>query len=76
LFLLDDLKTKLKGEEFDRVEELEERVEELLGQIIPELRQRLYEHWVHKMNQLTGTNGNYIENRLSRYQIRLGAVII
>jgi hypothetical protein len=39
-FLFGDLKTKLTDEEFEPVEELQETVEELLGQITPELMER------------------------------------
>jgi hypothetical protein len=42
-FLFGDLKRRFKGEEFDIKEELQARVEELLGQLTPETWQRVYE---------------------------------
>jgi hypothetical protein len=38
--LFDDLKRKFKGEEFDTMEELQTRVDELLDQLTPEIMQR------------------------------------
>lgn len=43
-FLFEDLKTKLKGEEFETMGELQERTEEWLSQITPDTMQRVYEH--------------------------------
>jgi hypothetical protein len=51
---------KLKGEEFETLEGLQERVEELLGLINSELIERVYEHWIERLNQLIDTNGDYI----------------
>ena len=59
-FLFGDLKTKLKGEEFETLEALQGRVEELLGHISPELMERVYEHWIERLNQLIDTNGDYV----------------
>jgi hypothetical protein len=62
-FLFGDLKRKmkLKGEEFETLEELQERVEELLSLISSELTERVYEHWIERLNQLIDTNGDYVE---------------
>jgi uncharacterized protein YecA (UPF0149 family) len=51
---------KLKGEEFETLEELQQRVEELLGLINSELMERMYEHWIERLNQLIDTNGDYV----------------
>jgi uncharacterized protein YecA (UPF0149 family) len=51
---------KLKGEEFETLEELQERVEELLGLINSELMERVYEHWIERLNQFIDTNGDYV----------------
>jgi hypothetical protein len=59
-FLFGDLKMKLKGEEFEILEELQERVEELLGLINSELMERVSEHWIERLNQLIDTNGDYV----------------
>jgi hypothetical protein len=60
-FLFGDLKTKLKGEEFETFEELQERIEERLSQITLELMEQVYEHWIERVNQAICTNGNDIE---------------
>jgi hypothetical protein len=54
------MKMKLKSEEFETLEELQERVEEWLGLINSELMERVYEHWIERLNQLTDTNGDYV----------------
>jgi hypothetical protein len=54
------LKAKLRGEEFGTLEQLQERVEELLGQITPEPMERVYRHWIERLNQVIRTNGGYI----------------
>jgi hypothetical protein len=59
-FLFGDLKMSLKGEEFETLEELQERVEELLGPICSELLERMYEHWIERLNQLIDINGDYV----------------
>jgi hypothetical protein len=51
---------KLKGEEFETLEEFQERVEELLGLINSELMERVYERWIERPNQLIDTNGDYV----------------
>jgi hypothetical protein len=60
-FPFGDLKTKLKGDEFETLEKLRERLEEVLGQITPDLMERVYEHWIERLNQVISTNGDYIE---------------
>jgi transposase len=61
-FLFGDLKLKmkLKGEEFETLEELQERIEELLGLINSELMERVYEHWIERLNQFIDTKGDYV----------------
>jgi hypothetical protein len=59
-FLFGDLKMKLKGEKFATLEELLERVEELLGLINSGLMERVYEHWIERLNQLMDTNGDCV----------------
>jgi hypothetical protein len=54
------MKMKLKGEEFETLEELQERVEELPGLINSELMECVYEHWIERLNQLIDTNGDYV----------------
>jgi hypothetical protein len=54
------MNVKLKGEEFETLEELQERVEELLGLINSELMERAYENWIERLNQLIDTNGDYV----------------
>jgi hypothetical protein len=54
---------KLKGEEFEKLEELQPTVEEPLGEITPELMKRVYEHWIERLNQVINTNGDYISRR-------------
>jgi inactivated superfamily I helicase len=51
---------KLRDEESERLEQLQETVEELLGQITPELMQRVYRHWIERLDQVRRTNGDYI----------------
>jgi hypothetical protein len=51
---------KLRGEEFERLEEWQERVEELLGLMNSELMERVYEHWIERLNQLIDINGDYV----------------
>jgi hypothetical protein len=57
-FLFGDLTMKLKGEEFETLEALQERVEELLGLINSECMERVYEHQIESLNQLIDTNGD------------------
>jgi hypothetical protein len=59
-FLFRDLKMELKGEEFERLEELQEWVEEFLGLINWELMECVYEHSIERLNQLIDTNGDYV----------------
>jgi hypothetical protein len=59
-FRFGDLKMKLKGEEFETLDELQEKVEELLGQITPELMEWVYEDWIERLNQGISTNSDYI----------------
>jgi hypothetical protein len=54
---------KLKGEEIETFEELQERVEERLGQITAQLMERVDEHWIERLNQVISTNGDYIERK-------------
>jgi hypothetical protein len=54
------MKMKFNGEEFETLEEFQELVEELLGLINSELMERLYEHWIERLNQLIDTNGDYV----------------
>jgi hypothetical protein len=49
LFLFGDLKKKLKDEEFDTMEELQTRVEALLGQFMSETMHRVDEHWIERL---------------------------
>jgi hypothetical protein len=51
---------KLGGEEFETLEQLQERVEELLGQITPELMDGVYRNWIERLDQVIRTNGDYI----------------
>jgi hypothetical protein len=55
------MKMKLKGESFETLEELHERVEELLALINSELMERVYEHWIERLNQLIDPNGDSVE---------------
>jgi hypothetical protein len=59
-FRFGDLKTNLKGQEFDRLEELQKRIRDLSGQITPELMERVSKHWTERLNQVISTNGDYI----------------
>jgi hypothetical protein len=59
-FLFEDLKMKLKGEEFEALEKLQERVAELLGLMNSELMKRVYEHWIERLNQFIDANGDYV----------------
>jgi hypothetical protein len=47
---------KFKGEEFETLEGLQERVEELLSLIDSELMERVCEHWIERLNKLRDTN--------------------
>jgi hypothetical protein len=59
-FRFGDLKMKLKGDESETLEELQERVEELLCLINSEFMERMYEHWIERLNQLIDTNRDYV----------------
>jgi hypothetical protein len=54
------MRRKLKGEELETVEELEDRVPELLDQATFETMQRVHEHWIGRLNQIMHTGGNYV----------------
>jgi hypothetical protein len=46
-------------------------VEELLGQITPELMEWVGDHWIERLNQLINTPGDSIERRLNiKAQVR------
>jgi hypothetical protein len=60
LFLFGDLKGKLKGEEFYTMEELQAKVKELLGHLLPETMQRVYEHWIERLQQVIRTGEDYV----------------
>jgi hypothetical protein len=51
---------KLKGEEFETLEELQEQVEEFLGLTNSELMGRVSGHWIERLNQLIHINGDYV----------------
>jgi hypothetical protein len=59
-FLFGDLKAKLRGEGFEMLEQLQERVEALLREITPELMERVYRHWIERLDQVIRTSGDYI----------------
>jgi hypothetical protein len=61
LFLFGDPKTKLEGEEFDTLEELQRKVQEPLGEITQEPMQPVYEHWIVRLNQVISANVDYVE---------------
>jgi hypothetical protein len=56
-FRFGDLKTKLRGDEFESVEALQTRVEDLLGQITPDQMRLVFEHWIKRLEQVIATNG-------------------
>jgi hypothetical protein len=66
-FLFEDLKTKLRGEEFEGMDALQARVEELLGQVTPDLMRRVYEHWIERLEQVISTNGDDVERQFFPY---------
>jgi hypothetical protein len=47
------------------MEELEARVEELLGQFAPETLQRVYEHWIERLQQVIHMDGDYVQSQIS-----------
>jgi hypothetical protein len=57
---LGDLKRKLKGEEFDTMEGLPARVEELLGQLTLETMQEAEEHWVNRLQRVMRADGDCV----------------
>jgi hypothetical protein len=59
-FLFGDLETKLRGEEFESVEALQTRVEELLSQITRDQMRKVYAHWIERPEQIIATNGDCV----------------
>jgi hypothetical protein len=59
-FLFADLKAELRGEQLDTIEELQMRVEEVLGRVTSETMRRVDERWIQKLNQAISTNGDYV----------------
>jgi hypothetical protein len=59
-FLFGHLKRKLQGEEFDTMEELQTRFDELVAQLTPETMQRAYEHWIARLQQVRYTDGHSV----------------
>jgi hypothetical protein len=59
-FLFGDLKTKLKGQEFETMEDLQGWVDELRTKVTPDLMQRVYEHWIDRLNQVIRIDGDYV----------------
>jgi hypothetical protein len=54
------MKTKLKGEELESMERLQDRVKKLLAQVTSEIMRRVSEHWTRKLNQVMHTGGDYV----------------
>jgi hypothetical protein len=42
------------------MEKLQAKVEELLGQLTPEAMQRVYEHWIKRLQQVIHINGEHV----------------
>jgi hypothetical protein len=57
-FLFGDLKMKLKYEELERMDEMQDRVKESLGRITSETMWRADGHWIGKLNQVMHTGGS------------------
>jgi hypothetical protein len=53
--LFGDLKAKLKVEELESMEELQDMVKELLGEVTSETMRRVYGHWIGRLNQVIHT---------------------
>jgi hypothetical protein len=51
-FSIRDLKTKVQGEEFEMMEELQGQDEKLLGEVTSDTMRRVYEHWIERLNQV------------------------
>jgi hypothetical protein len=62
---LGDLKREFKRKEFDTMEDLQARIEDSLGQLIPETMQRVDEHWIERPQQVIHTNGDYVSGQIS-----------
>jgi hypothetical protein len=60
IFLFGDLKAELRGEQLDTMEELQRRVEEVLGRVTSDTMRRVYERWIQKLNQAISADGNYV----------------
>jgi hypothetical protein len=73
--LFGDLRTKLKGEEFEMLKELQERLKERVGRITAELTEWIYENSIERLTQIINSNGGYVQRRLSWYEIYLREVI-
>jgi hypothetical protein len=48
---------KLKSEELESIEELQDRVKELPGQVTSKTMQRVYEHWIERLSQVIHIGG-------------------
>jgi hypothetical protein len=59
-FLFSNLETKLNGEQFNAMEELQRRVDELLGQVVADTMRRVFERWIQRLNQGTATDVDYV----------------
>jgi hypothetical protein len=51
---------KLKGEQLESMEALQDRVNELVGQVTSETMRRIYEHWIGRSNQVIHTGGDHL----------------
>jgi hypothetical protein len=58
--LFGDLKTKLKGEEFETMGQLQGQLEELLGQATSKTVRQACEPWTERLNQVISTNLDYV----------------
>jgi hypothetical protein len=47
------------------MEELQARAEELLGKLTPETIQRVYEHWIERLQDVIRTDGDDVESQVS-----------
>jgi hypothetical protein len=48
------------------MEELQARIEELLGQLTPETMQWVDEHWIERLQQVIHTDGDYTKAKYHR----------
>jgi uncharacterized alpha-E superfamily protein len=65
---------KLRDEEYETLEKLQQRVEKRFGETIPETIGRVSEHWIERLDRAIRINGDSISGQFLAYQFHLRGI--